>query len=124
MDRYPYARALAEASTFDVLRAWSGLGYNRRALALQRGGARDRRTSRRPRARTTVAGLEALPGVGPYTARAVAALAFGRPVAAVDTNVRRVAGRLVGRDLAPRELQALADELVAADRTPRPGRTR
>lgn len=59
--------------------------------------------------------LETLPGVGPYTARAVAALAFGVPVGAVDTNVRRVLGRIVSGDAAAftsREMQALADAVV------------
>jgi A/G-specific adenine glycosylase len=52
--------------------------------------------------------------VGPYTARAVAALAFGRPVAAVDTNVHRVLGRILASALGPRELQRVADGLVDA----------
>jgi len=63
----------------------------------------------------TVVALEALPGVGPYTSRAVAALAFGRPVAAVDTNVRRVITRLSGQALAGPDLQRAADALVARE---------
>jgi A/G-specific adenine glycosylase len=114
MARYPTPRTLAAAPTADVLRAWAGLGYNRRALNLQRaaeaievdhGGAVPR----------SIEGLEALPGVGPYTARAVAAIAFGRPVAAVDTNVRRVVTRLLDQSLSPRRLQEQADALVAVD---------
>ena len=61
---------------------------------------------------TDVAGLERLPGVGPYTARAVASIAFGLPVGAVDTNVRRVLGRVIGGGLGrlpERDLQAVAD---------------
>ena len=59
------------------------------------------------------AALESLPGVGPYTARAVAAIAFGRPAAAVDTNVRRVVTRLLGRpDTTAQDVQACADSLV------------
>ena len=112
LERFPTPRALAEASPAEVLRAWAGLGYNRRAVHLQR-------------AATIIVGehagavprgielLEALPGVGPYTARAVAALAFGQPVAAVDTNVRRVVGRLAGRSLSVSQLQVEADRLVA-----------
>ena len=93
--RFPTVEALAAASPADVLRAWRGLGYNRRAISLQRaarivvgelGGEFPR----------DVAGLERLPGVGPYTARAIASIAFALPVGAVDTNVRRVLGR-VGR---------------------------
>ncbi len=120
MARFPTIQALADAAPADVLRRWSGLGYNRRALNLQR-AARvivERHGGRVP---DDLAALEALPGIGPYTARAVSAIAYGRPVGPVDTNVRRVLGRVVGghgssRDpgaaIAPRELQALADAIV------------
>ena len=73
-----------------MLSAWVGLGYNRRALRLREACAIVARDGW-PR---DAAGLRALPGVGPYTAAAVASFAFGEPVAAVDTNVRRVAARL------------------------------
>ncbi len=116
--RWPSVEDLAAAPLADVLRAWAGLGYNRRAVALHR-AARvivDRHAGRVP---ATVAGLETLPGVGPYTARAVAAIAFRVPVGAVDTNVRRVLGRIAagGEEAftAP-ALQALADAVVPADR--------
>jgi A/G-specific adenine glycosylase len=110
--RFPTPRAMADASEADVLAAWSGLGYNRRALNLRR-AARAVTASGWPR---TVEGLRSLPGVGPYTARAVAALAFGEPVGAVDTNVRRWLVRRFGLpDATPvAELQALADALAAA----------
>ena len=113
MARYPTPRLLARASTAEVLRAWAGLGYNRRALNLQRAAAaiEDEHAGRVP---SDVAELEALPGVGPYTARAVAALAFGLPVAAVDTNVRRGVTRVIGGELPPRALQVEADEWVDA----------
>jgi A/G-specific adenine glycosylase len=116
--RFPTLEALAAARPADVLRAWRGLGYNRRALSLHRAVriVVDELGGRIPR---DVRGLERLPGVGPYTARAVAAIAFGLPVGAVDTNVRRVLGRVIAGDpsaLAPRDLQALADRLVPADR--------
>ena len=116
--RFPTVEALAAATPADVLRAWRGLGYNRRAINLQR-AARivvDELGGAFP---TDVAGLERLPGVGPYTARAVAAIAYGLPVGAVDTNVRRVLGRVVGGSAAgvpPRDLQALADALARTDR--------
>jgi A/G-specific adenine glycosylase len=99
-----------------VLRAWQGLGYNRRALALrrtaqavvERGGWPD-----------TVEELAALPGVGPYTARAVACFALGLRVAPVDTNVARVLARsLTGADpsqLTPAARQRLADQALAPD---------
>ena len=63
---------------------------------------------------TTLDGLLALPGVGPYTARAVLAFAFEADVAVVDTNIARVLARLHGRRLTPRQVQAAADELVPA----------
>ena len=112
MARFPTARALADATEAEVLAAWSGLGYNRRALALRRAAAAVAAHGW-PR---DVAALERLPGIGPYTARAVASLAFGEPVGVVDTNVRRWLVRRFG--LAPtaglRELQALADALAGA----------
>lgn len=111
--RFPTPQALAEASPAEVLRAWSGLGYNRRAVNLQH-AARHIVAAHGGRVPTDVEALEALPGVGPYTARAVAAIAHGQRVAAVDTNVRRVLCRLLGRPLAARELQDLADSLVPA----------
>jgi A/G-specific adenine glycosylase len=114
MARFPTPAQLASAPPSDVLRAWSGLGYNRRALNLQR-AAHEIVTRHGGCVPESIADLEALPGVGAYTSRAVTAIAFGRPVAAVDTNVRRVLWRVLGRELGPRELQALADDLVARD---------
>ncbi|MDP1849181.1 MAG: A/G-specific adenine glycosylase [Solirubrobacteraceae bacterium] len=88
--RWPTAPALAAATPAEVLTEWVGLGYNRRALRLREACAIVARDGW-PR---DSAGLRALPGVGPYTAAAVASFAFGERVAAVDTNVRRVAARL------------------------------
>jgi A/G-specific adenine glycosylase len=109
--RFPTPRAMAEATDAQVLAAWSGLGYNRRAIALRR-TAQAVAASGWP---DDVAGLQRLPGIGPYTARAVAALAFGRPVGAVDTNVRRWLVRRLGASAAApaRDLQELADRLGA-----------
>ena len=118
MAAYPTIAALADATPGDVLRSWRGLGYNRRALNLGR-AARvviEEHGGELPR---DVASLERLPGVGPYTARAVAAIAFGMPVGAVDTNVRRVLARALAgsRDAYPgREIQAIADACVPGDR--------
>jgi A/G-specific adenine glycosylase len=111
MKLYPTPRRLAEAPTADVLRAWSGLGYNRRAVNLQR-AARAIEADHGGRVPNDIEVLESLPGVGPYTARAVAATAFGQPVAPVDTNVRRVVSRVVGEPLDRAQLQSAADELV------------
>jgi len=118
MERFPTVEALAAATPADVLRAWQGLGYNRRALNLWRAANRivEEFGGRVP---ADLADLLSLPGVGPYTARAVAALAYGIPVGAVDTNVRRVLGRIVAGDvglLSPAELQRLADAAVPVDR--------
>ncbi len=116
--RYPTVVSLAAADQAEVIRAWRGLGYNRRAINLWR-AARvivDEHGGMVPR---SVAGLESLPGVGPYTARAVAAIAYGTPVGAVDTNVRRVLSRAVSGSisgLAGRELQTLADAASPRDR--------
>ena len=110
MSRFPTADVLAGATPGAVLAEWSGLGYNRRALALRRTAA----IVAREGWPGDVAGLERLPGVGPYTARAVASLAFGRPVGVVDTNVRRWLVRRFGAADAPRPLQALADALATA----------
>jgi A/G-specific adenine glycosylase len=118
MERFPTVDALAAATPADVLRAWQGLGYDRRALALWR-AARIVVDEHKGRIPSTVAELEALPGVGPYTARAVAAIAFGLPVGAVDVNVRRVLGRIVAGDaaaLSTTELQSVADASVPAGR--------
>ena len=104
---------MAAAPTAEVLAAWSGLGYNRRALALHRAGTK-LAAEGWP---ATTDGLETLPGVGRYTARAVAALAFGRPVGAVDTNVRRWLVRRFGLPAATpsAHLQAMADALAGAE---------
>jgi A/G-specific adenine glycosylase len=114
---FPTPASLAEASPADVLRAWRGLGYNRRALALRDAAIRivDVHGGRVP---DDLEALRRLPGVGPYTTRAVAALAFGRPVGAVDTNVRRVLGRVLGgvAGIEAGALQGAADELVPRDR--------
>jgi A/G-specific adenine glycosylase len=95
LERWPDAAALADASRADVLAAWVGLGYNRRALRLHEAC----RVVARDGWPTDAAGLRGLPGVGPYTAAAVASFAFGEQVAAIDTNVARVAARL-GREAA------------------------
>lgn len=115
---WPTPASLAAANLADVLRAWQGLGYNRRALNLWR-TARQIVDVHGGEVPADVATLETLPGVGPYTARAVAAIAFGMPVGAVDTNVRRVLSRLLFGDAAgppPVELQRVADAAVPRDR--------
>jgi len=95
---FPTVRALAEASRADVLRAWAGLGYNRRAVSLHC-AAQAVVTEHGGRVPTDPVALRALPGVGPYTAAAVASIAAGVPVAAIDVNARRIVARVAyGRD--------------------------
>ena len=109
--RWPTPAALAGAETRHLLEAWAGLGYNRRALAL-REAARAIVDDHGGEVPSTIDALCALPGVGPYTARAVLATAFGKPVAPLDVNVRRVISRVVGGDPDPRTLQDAADSMV------------
>lgn len=100
--RWPAAASLAEAPASAVIREWSGLGYNRRAVNLQR-AAREA-LERFGKIPLEEAKLRSLPGVGPYTAAAVACFAGGRRTAALDTNVARVVARALlgeGRAKAP-----------------------
>lgn len=94
MVRFPTLDALAAAPRSDVLREWSGLGYNRRAVALSE-AARAVVRVHGGRVPSRPDELSRLAGVGPYTAAAVASFAYGEPVAAVDTNVRRVVARVL-----------------------------
>jgi A/G-specific adenine glycosylase len=93
--RFPTVRALGEADRADVLRAWAGLGYNRRAVSLHR-AARVVMQEHGGRVPLEPRVLRTLPGVGPYTAAAVASIAGRVPVAAIDVNVRRVVARVSG----------------------------
>lgn len=116
LERFPTLQTLAAATPAEVVRAWRGMGYDRRALNLRR-AAQAIVVEHGGRLPEDVAALERLPGIGPYTARAVAAIAFGRPVGAVDTNVRRVLGRALGlgagaSPAATRAMQAAADASI------------
>jgi len=112
-DRWPTVQALAAATLDEVLAEWSGLGYYRRARNLHRTAAVIAERGAFP---DTVAGLRQLPGVGPYTAAAIASICFGRDVAVVDGNVERVLSRLHALDEDPRSgpgrrrLRALAEQ--------------
>ena len=118
MERFPDLEALADADEESVLAAWSGLGYYSRARNLQ-AAARRMVADGVP---DSEAGWRALPGVGPYTAGAVASIAFGRRVPAVDGNVVRVMSRLfdigddVTRAAGRRAVQDAAAALVPRDR--------
>ena len=113
LDRFPSARACASAAVADVVREWAGLGYNRRAVNLHRAAVAvvDRHAGDLP---DDLDALLALPGVGPYTARAVLTFAFGRDVGVVESNTGRVLARVAGRPLSQSEAQAFADGLVPA----------
>lgn len=111
---YPTPTRCARARPAEVVRLWSGLGYNRRALNLHRAATAivAEHGGRVPSADTA---LRALPGVGAYTARAVRSFAFGEDVATVDTNAVRVLARCVaGAPLSVRAAMSLGDRLVPA----------
>ena len=93
LQRWPDVESLAGAAAADVIRAWDGLGYNRRAVNLHRCAQAVVERGGFPR---DPAQLQTLPGIGPYTAAAVACFAFGAQVAAPDTNARRVCERAFG----------------------------
>ncbi len=114
---FPSLAALADAPTAEVIRSWAGLGYNRRAVNLQRTAQTIMREygGSFPQA---VNELRRLPGIGPYTAGAIACFAFEQDVAFLDTNIRRVVLRCLADPSASapsdRELLALAHTLVPA----------
>jgi len=130
MRRFPTVKALAEASEEEILAAWSGLGYYRRARFLHKGAKAvvEELDGALPR---TAGELSKLPGIGVYTSAAIASIAFGEPVAVVDGNVERVllrqsgageVGASVGRSgghrvsLSAKEMQALALSLLEPSR--------
>jgi len=114
LGRFPTAAACAASATADVIDEWSGLGYNRRAVFLHRlsVAVTDEHGGSFP---TDLKTLLALPGIGPYTARAVRVFAFEQPDAVLDTNVARILARTHGRTLAAREAQELADVNLGED---------
>jgi A/G-specific adenine glycosylase len=111
LDAYPDPTTCAAAPLADVLRLWQGLGYPRRARNLRHAAELivDRHGGRLP---AELDLLLALPGIGPYTARAVLAFAFERDVGVVDTNIARVLARTAGERLTPGRAQLLADDSV------------
>lgn len=111
--RFPTVSRLARARTSSVLAEWSGLGYYRRARALHLAAKEITKTRAFPR---TSAELQELPGIGRYTANAVASIAFGHVVPVVDGNVKRVLGRLRGQNLLDEECWQMADGLLSKAR--------
>ncbi|MBI5946782.1 MAG: A/G-specific adenine glycosylase [Chloroflexi bacterium] len=119
LERWPTAAALAAESPSEVIREWGGLGYNRRALHLH--GAARGLASMNGAGRPGIADLRTLPGVGAYTAAAVACFAGEERVAVVDTNIGRVIARAMlgkasGRQVPPRNLTNAAEALLPAAR--------
>ncbi|MCC2629784.1 MAG: HhH-GPD family protein [Thermomicrobiales bacterium] len=106
LERFPTVEDLAAAATSDVIRFWSGLGYNRRAVNLQRAARAvvDELSGSFP---DDPADLKKLPGIGAYTAGAIAAFAHERDVAFLDTNMRRVISRVIFGSESARESDAL-----------------
>ncbi len=102
MERFPDIESLAKASEEEVLKAWEGLGYYQRARNILK-SARRIMTDLRGRFPSTAAEIRRLPGVGPYTAAAVASIAFGEDAVCVDANVERVVSRLFDVALPARE---------------------
>ncbi len=115
--QFPSFDALSVAATAEVIRAWQGLGYNRRAVRLQR-VAQALCTHHGCALPDTVEGMTALEGVGRYTASAVACFAFGRREPVLDTNVRRVLGRIAHGPDGPRLGAASAQWRLAAEALP------
>lgn len=114
IERWPTVEALAAAPAEDVMKAWAGLGYYSRARNLK--ACADLVARQGGRFPDTEAGLRELPGVGAYTAAAIAAIAFDRPAAVVDGNVERVIARLYSIETplseAKPEIRALVEKLV------------
>lgn len=114
---FPTVKVLAEASTSDVIRLWSGLGYNRRAVNLQR-SARAVVEEHDGEFPSDVDALKTLPGIGPYTAGAIACFAFEQDVGFLDTNIRRLLHRLLigpevpGEARTTRQMQDIAEQMV------------
>src|SRR5689334_5614063 len=112
MRRFPTVQALASAPLDDVLALWSGLGYYRRARMMHQ-AARVVVEERAGVLPSNSAEWRELPGIGRYTAAAIASIAFNEPVAVVDGNVERVLARMHGRVLADDEIWAAANDLLS-----------
>jgi A/G-specific adenine glycosylase len=113
--RFPTVEKLAAAREASVLAAWSGLGYYRRARMLH-AAAKVIVRQHKGEFPNTMEGLRELPGIGRYTAAAIASISFDEPVAVVDGNVERVLRRLSGKQLEGEELWKAANELLTAKR--------
>jgi A/G-specific adenine glycosylase len=108
LKRFPNLATLARARTSSVIRMWKGMGYNNRAVRLQNAAriVLDEYNGKLP---TTIEDLQLLPGVGKYTAHALACLAFNQHVPVVDTNINRVLGRIFPAEARKTDIWKLAD---------------
>jgi A/G-specific adenine glycosylase len=113
--RFPTIKKLASARGSSVLAAWSGLGYYRRARMLH-AAAKEIVKKCAGKFPQSAEKLRALPGIGRYTAAAIASIAFGEPIAVVDGNVERVIERVFGQNLPEKALWQTAQELLSPDR--------
>jgi A/G-specific adenine glycosylase len=119
MQSFPTPQDCADASLADIIRHWAGLGYHRRARSLHE-AAQIICTDFGGKVPADPTLLRKLPGVGDYTANAVASFAFGQPFAVLDTNVGRILARaLVNRTLLQREAQELAQQLLPKTKSAR-----
>ncbi len=115
LESFPDIRRLAAASESAVLAAWSGLGYYRRARMLRQCAQKIMSDHRGDFPRTSES-LQTLPGIGRYTAAAIASIAFAEPIAVVDGNVERVLQRLAGKTLPAKEMWQRAQILLNKSR--------
>lgn len=111
LKRFPTIHALASATPGEALRAWKGLGYNNRALRLH-ALAKRVVTVHKGRVPSSIDLLLLLPGIGPYTAHAVACFAFGKQTAVVDVNIHRVLSRWYKKELPAAEVWRIAGDLL------------
>ena len=111
LEEFPTATSCALAPTSEVVKQWEGMGFNRRAVLLHQ-AAKSIKDNHGGEVPLEIDELLLLPGVGPYTARAILAFAYEQDSAVVDTNVGRVLARWTGHRLKPAEAQELADRSV------------
>lgn len=116
LDEFPNFAQLAAANTKHLLRTWSGLGYNRRALWLREAAGQIIQRDTFPQEEKE---LRKLKGIGPYTSRSILIFAFNKDIATVDTNIRRVmiASGFADEDTTARDLQTIADSLLPRGRS-------
>src|SRR4051812_29993777 len=115
LKRFPSLRSLADSRESQVLAAWSGLGYYRRARSLRK-AAQVVVREHGGRIPSDVSQLKTLPGIGEYTAAAISSIAYGQPHAVVDGNVRRVLTRILGKPLSGTSSWKHAQALLATER--------